>query len=319
MPPTTIFKRGEFYNQYDEHRASVALKPGYLCELDVDGKIKPHTVRGGQCPRRFAIEDCLQGETVGSTRTGLPTDTYQIGDLVRDVVAKQGDRAHFWLQKGENVARGDYLISFGDGTLCKAASALLANNAADSTTITNTVAETTASNGTATIKKNTLKVGDVIRIRALWVTPSTNATDTLTLRLKIGSTVILATAAVDVANGDIGLLTATLTVRTIGATGTIIGSGQWSLGVPGTATVRSEALASTVLDTTADAAVTTSAQWSVANAGNQAILREFSVEHVKAGLSAANGVAGGEIVAQAEEAKDLSIAVDHDFILCSVV
>lgn len=151
---------------------------------------------------------------------------------------------------------------------------------AASANVTNTNTET-AFDVSFTIKKNTLKVGDKIRIRARVSAPTTNSTDTLTLKLKIGSTVVVATGAVDVADGDAGIIDAELTIRTIGASGTFVASGHWVLGVPGTATVRGAVLASTVIDTTADQAVTVTATWSVASASNICALQELSGELVR--------------------------------------
>jgi hypothetical protein len=140
-----------------------------------------------------------------------------------------------------------------------------------SNVITNTVAET-AFNKTAVFAPNTLKVGDFIHILAHVLCPATNSTDTLLLKLKIGATVLVATAAVDVANADIGLIDFVLCIRTVGAGGTFIGVGTQALGTPGTVTSKPVNLASTAIDTTASQTISVTATWSVANAGDQAEL-----------------------------------------------
>jgi hypothetical protein len=145
-----------------------------------------------------------------------------------------------------------------------------------SNVITNTVAET-AFNKTCILAANTLKVGDFIHILAHVLCPSTNSTDTLTLKLKIGTTVLVATAAVDVANNDIGLIDMVLCVRTVGGAGTFIAIGTQGLGTPGTVTAKPANLASTVIDTTASQTISVTATWSVANAGNQAQLDLLAV------------------------------------------
>lgn len=159
----------------------------------------------------------------------------------------------------------------------QAVPALLYSAEAASTVITNTVAETDFDKQ-VTIPANTLQVGDVIRVRGQAIAPSTNSTDTLTLRLKIGATVVVATAAVDVANSDIGYLEADVVVRTVGANGTIVAGGVQALGTEGTVSAKPFKLASTAIDTTVAQTVKASAQWSVANAGNQVRLDVLDIE-----------------------------------------
>jgi predicted RecA/RadA family phage recombinase len=150
-----------------------------------------------------------------------------------------------------------------------------------SSAIANTTAET-AFDKSHTIQANTLQVGDVLKIRAQAIAPSTNSTDTLTLKLKLGTTLIAATSAVDVANNDIGYFDATVVVRGIGSGGTIAGTGEQTLGTPGTATVKPFALAATTVDTTVDQAITVTATWSVANAGDSCRLDMLTVERLSA-------------------------------------
>jgi len=153
---------------------------------------------------------------------------------------------------------------------------LLFINPAVSAVITNTVAET-AFNKSFTFAPNTLKVGDFVHIMAHVTCPSTNSTDTLTLKIKIGTTVLVVTAAVDVANADIAVIDCMLIVRTIGAGGTFIAFGTQGLGTPGTVTSKPFNLASTAIDTTASQQITVTGTWSVANAGDQAQLDAFVV------------------------------------------
>jgi hypothetical protein len=101
------------------------------------------------------------------------------------------------------------------------------------------------------------------------------------VRLKIGSTTVLATGAVDVANGDIGYIEADVVVRTIGGSGTMVAAGSTAIGVPGTVTAKPAFLASTALDTTAAQVVQASAQWSVANAGNSCRLDVLNVQLIR--------------------------------------
>lgn len=292
--------------RYEEALASVALYPGYLCQRDSDGKMKPHTVRGGRAERAIAIEDGMIGNTV--------TTQYAIGSRARYMLGTRGEVYNLMLKAGETIVIGDMLISAGDGTMVKAASAVLANVVADSTAITSTSTETTFSNGTVAVPANTLKVGDRLRIRARGIITASNSTDTLTVKIKIGSSTILTVGPVDVANSDIFLLDALVLVRTIGSGGTIVGSGFTFLGTPAAAPVTTvvegssaSSIESTTLDTTAAASITVTATFSSTNSGNSTLLRELSVEQVR-GTTNALDATGGDLIACAEEALDLSLA-----------
>jgi hypothetical protein len=163
----------------------------------------------------------------------------------------------------------------GDGTLIYA-------NTASSTAHTNT---TDAANldVSYSIAANTLRAGDVLRIRAACVCPSTNSTDTLTLLLTVGGVTVATTGAVDVANNDIGFFDATVTVRTIGASGTMIAHGLVGLGVPGTVTGKIFSLASSSVDTTAEVPIYINADWSAQSTSDQVVLTQLVVYIERAG------------------------------------
>lgn len=147
---------------------------------------------------------------------------------------------------------------------------------AASAVITNTDAETDFDKK-VTVPANTLRAGDVIRVRAMAKCPSTNSTNTLTLKLKLGSIVIIATAAVDVADDDLGYLEADIVFRTVGATGTLVAAGMQCLDAAGT-NPGTAIKDSTVVDTTVANDVKVSATWSAAHADNQVRLDVMDVE-----------------------------------------
>lgn len=151
---------------------------------------------------------------------------------------------------------------------------------AASAAISNTTTET-AFDKSFSIPANTLKPGDIIRVRAQAIATATNVTDTLDLQLRLGTTDILATGAVDVANGDIGFIDADIVIRTIGASGTLVAAGHTALGAPGTVTSKPKLLGSTAIDTTVAQSVNVSATWSVANAGNSVRLDIMNVEIIR--------------------------------------
>lgn len=167
---------------------------------------------------------------------------------------------------------------------------LLFDSVAASSAISGTATET-AFDKSITIAANTLKDGDVLRVRGHVTNSAANASDTLTLKLKIGAsiaagvgTTIVATAAVDLTDGggDIGYFDATITLRTSGASGTLTATGVQALGVPGTVTAKPFLKASTAIDTTAAQILGVSGTWSSTSGTNSATLETFVVEKVSA-------------------------------------
>ena len=148
---------------------------------------------------------------------------------------------------------------------------------AASTAVSNTVTETNFDTNYS-IPAASLTAGTIVRVRWQGIATATNSTDTLTIRLKLGSTTVLASAAVDVANSDIFAGQATLIFRTVGASGTFVAMGLMSdPGAQGVA-VKARSMASTAVDTTAALTLAVSAEWSVANAGNSCRLDVMEVE-----------------------------------------
>lgn len=161
-------------------------------------------------------------------------------------------------------------------------SALLYTNVADSAAVTNTTTET-AFDKSYTIKGSLLEVGDVIRIRAKVKATATNGTDTLTIKAKVGTEVVATTGALDVADNDLAYIDVDVVVRAIGASGKLSAAGIAKIGgasaVPtiiGTDGEQTE-------DISGNVAVTITATWSVANAGNSCLLRDLIVEHKRRG------------------------------------
>ena len=158
-------------------------------------------------------------------------------------------------------------------------------NPVASEAVTNTTTETAFTfTGIAepSIAANQLRPGDVIRIRYQGIATSTNSTDTLTVRAKVGGTTVSTQAANDVANNDVWVGTIDVIVREVGASGTMVAQMIASAdadaqGSPAVA----DSLASTSLDTTAAVEVSVTAEWSVASASNSCRLDVLTVEHLR--------------------------------------
>jgi hypothetical protein len=310
----TIVLEGEIGTKYEEYIASGVGKPGHLVMLDSNGKVLKHNVYGGRAARMFATEMALLGKTI--------TDAWAIGDTVPVHRAVPNvDEINARLPAGAAaVVKGDTLISNGDGCLVKATAAgsVVYANTAASAAVTNTTAET-AFDKSYTFPANSLKAGDVIKIRFQGIATATNSTDTLAIKLYIGGitgTALISMAATDVADNNVFQGEYTLIVRTVGASGTIVGVGTFK-SIPaaeGTMTIKDDILASTTIDTTATQQVAVSATWSVQSTSNSVRLDVLTVEQVRS-----SGPPGGEVLAIATEAVDNSAGTDEAFLSVMVV
>lgn len=159
---------------------------------------------------------------------------------------------------------------------------LLFEATGDSPAITNTAVETAFATNQYTVPANTLKAGDVLRIRGRVVVTGKNAAETLAIKGYLGGLAgvnIFTSGAVNNAAADEIYFDQQVTVRgPIGAANKIVGSGLVVDGTPGTATAKQTSLQSTTLDTTVAELLAISATWSGANAANTAVLRELAVE-----------------------------------------
>lgn len=265
------------------------IYPGMLLMDDGAGNVQPHNVAGGVAELMFALEQGLIGLAGMPGTTGKGTfDAYDAGSRVQFYRAAAGDKLNVLLANGQNAAEGNYLGSDGAGHLKVIPSAQLGGNlyetTAASTALTNTITETVFSNGSYSIPANFLQAGDILHVRAQGIATATNATDTLNAKLYLGGltgTNIVATGALDVANGDEFLIDAYIEFRTIGASGTFIANGTDVIGTPGTATAKPFLLGSTAVDTTAAQAIAVSGTWSVANAGDSCRLDYMTVDLIR--------------------------------------
>jgi len=158
---------------------------------------------------------------------------------------------------------------------------LLYSQVADSGAISNTLAET-AFNKTFTIPGNTLRPGDIIRIRASGVYSTGVVAPNLTLRARIGAQGTNATTIAALAGqaGDNWRIEADTFVRTIGAAGNLEGAGGFVsiLTASGTGSP-----SNTVSDTTNNLVVDVTATWSVADAADTITMQTLLVELLRAG------------------------------------
>lgn len=179
---------------------------------------------------------------------------------------------------GRLVAR-DYADAAGDA---KVIAKKLYSSVAASTAVSNTTTETLFDTS-YTLPANVLKAGSLLRIRYQGIATATNSTDTLAAKLYIGGTagtLLQTCGATDVANNNIFAGEFYLSVRTIGASGTFVGWGNYTatLAASGTATMVVGIKASTAIDTTASQVIGVSATWSAASASDSCRLDYLTVE-----------------------------------------
>jgi hypothetical protein len=298
--------------RFEEAKASVGtIIPGHVISInsDLEAALGP-AYNAGKIERIFAIEDGLSGYIGGIPSLARSIwDPYADNDVVPYYVGLPGDVVQGRLAIGSTVAVGDRVLSFGDGTLVNASALVTANLlgsmvAAGSAIGVSSTAE--ASFGrTFTIAANTLKVGDIIRIRAHGTVTSSNSTDTFTAKLKIGPsttavgslTAIATTTALDATNSDTFVIDTFIIIRTITASGTLVANTLMVYGVDGTTTVRGSQLASTAIDCTVANKLDLSGTFSASSASNSARLESFTV--IKNAIdSEANGYFGAMGIAQ---------------------
>lgn len=139
-------------------------------------------------------------------------------------------------------------------------------------TVANTASETSLIDGgvgSLVIQANTFKVGDTIRLTLLGY-HSGVSNPTIRVRVKTNSTVQLDTGAVGSANStnELVRLNALLTVRSIGASGSIIGHGYYQELGAGIGNFPMVNTAAVTIDTTIDQVLDITVEWGTASASN---------------------------------------------------
>jgi len=96
-----------------EALASGNVTPGHLLEQTSDAvdTVKVHAGAGGHAQSMFAVEDDMQGNVI--------TTVYATGKRVFYKVFRPGDEVNALIANGQNVAKGDKLVSNGNGELKK--------------------------------------------------------------------------------------------------------------------------------------------------------------------------------------------------------
>ena len=89
--------------------ANAAITPGMLVEQMSTDFIRAHSTQDGNCLPMIALEDELQGKII--------SEAYAQNDQVFVWIPARGDEFYGILASGESVAKGEFLVSNGDGKL----------------------------------------------------------------------------------------------------------------------------------------------------------------------------------------------------------
>ena len=94
---------------YCENLAHAALSPGHILQLNADDEVLKHNSAGGDGLCRVAVEDALQGNTVATA--------YAAAALVPNHIQRKGTKFQALLAAGQDISKGDPLMSDGLGCL----------------------------------------------------------------------------------------------------------------------------------------------------------------------------------------------------------
>lgn len=95
--------------QNEDDVAAAAITPGMLVTYDSAGDLIPHGSAGGFTTTAFALSREEMGDDIDTA--------YAIGDTVKVGVFGRGTRVNALIPSGQNISKGDYLESNGDGML----------------------------------------------------------------------------------------------------------------------------------------------------------------------------------------------------------
>lgn len=274
---TLTFKKGSGLPVMSAYTPSLAKSAGDVVVINGRPSVIHQDIAASALGARAIFGGIYTGPAAGAMNAGDGV-FWDAGALNFTKVANGNSFFGYLTEDSSATTLGDIISVFhnptGAGTSGKLYSAIAA-----STAIANTTTETLCDKNFQ-IPANTLRAGDVLRVRAQGIATLTNSTDTLAAKLYLGGllgTLICTCPALDVANNDIFYIDAEIVIRTDGATGTLVATGTVQIGPQASATVKAFSLPSTVIDTTAAQTVGVSLTWSVANAGDSARLDVLDV------------------------------------------
>jgi len=141
--------------------------------------------------------------------------------------------------------------SVDGGTTWRPRGGLLYASTAASTAITGATETETIFDTNYSLPANSCAAGSTYRIRGQGIHTATTGAETHTIAVKFGSVTLLLKANVNPANNDVFDFEALVTIRTVGASGTLVSVVSQATGASGTAAAAVVNTASSTIDTTA--------------------------------------------------------------------
>jgi hypothetical protein len=111
--------------QNEDSQAAEAITPGHLVTFNSSGNLIKHATAGGNAARAFALEREEMGDDYDVA--------YAIGDTVKVGVFYPGCRVNAIIASGQNLIKGDFLESAGNGNLRKLASGVALGRSLETT------------------------------------------------------------------------------------------------------------------------------------------------------------------------------------------
>jgi len=174
------------------------------------------------------------------------------------------------------------IMSGGTPSLFKPSFVQIADKVLSNSNVETTIINSSGAKGSLVIPANTLKVGSIIRMKMDGIF---NATGTPTGTIKIylgGTTLVTSAATLSAFSGYFLEAEYLLTIRTIGATGTVCGQGKSFVKQPDTLTAgvfRDLRMTTDVtINTTVNNTINVTYQFSVASSSNSLTTRNLLIE-----------------------------------------
>lgn len=174
------------------------------------------------------------------TGTGVPSGGY----------GRDASATLFYLRQDAPTRAHAIYESIDGGTTWKAKGGVLYASTAASTAITGATETETVFDTNYTLPADSCAAGTVYRIRGQGIHTATTGAETHSILVKFGSVTLVTKATIDPANNEIFHFECLVVIRTIGASGTLVGSGTLGVGASGTGTTAINYLGSTAIDTT---------------------------------------------------------------------
>lgn len=230
--------------------------------------------------------EALTGRYAGQvTITGVA-----ITDVDKDVFAS--DDATYTLTRGANslvgkvkryVTTNTAVVEF-DTTRSAEKSTLLGANIALGAELVDSAGAFADFVNPITVDGTTLRAGDVLRVKGQVKVADVNATDTLDVKLLMGTEAIFSTgdlSVTDDAGNDVINFEVDITINVIGATGKIAAFGSYDTLLNATYDRKTIDMTEATEDISGDVVIKVQGDWSAEHEDNEAYLKHLNIEHLK--------------------------------------